>query len=515
MHEVLDQLLTQLHGVWLRRWQAISAAWILALAGWAAVYMTPMRYEASARVYIDTQSILKPLMSGLAVNAPIEQKVNVMTRTLLSRPNMEKVARMTDMDLKAKTNKDMENLITGLMNDVRMSVAGQENLYMINYRNRDPEMAKKVVQSLLTILVEGSLGSKRKDTDSAKRFIDDQLKTYEQKLATSENALKDFKQKHLGLMPGQGGDYFSKYAETSSALNEAQLALREAENKRDSLKRQLSGDDPLLLTDSAATNSNPELDARITDLQKRLDQLRLNYTEEHPDIVGTKRIIAQLEEQKKQEAKVKKPGASGSSSGLGQNLYYQQLSLALSQAEADVASLRARVAEYSARYNQLKSAANMVPQVEAEYTALTRDYDVNRKNYDALLSRSQSAQMSEDMESKTDVIDFKVIDPPYVPPAPSFPNRPLLYSVVLVVALLGGALVAFLVSQIRPTVTDRNSVAELTEYPILGTITMVWNDGQKRSRRKKLLAWGATMGALLSAYAVVMGLTLMAARSAA
>lgn len=511
MHEVIDQLLTQLRGVWLRRWHAITAAWIIALIGWGIVYLTPMRYEATARVYIDTQSILKPLMSGLAVNAPIEQKVNVMTRTLLSRPNMEKVARMTDMDLKAKTSKDMEGIITGLMNGVRMSVAGQENLYMISYRNRDPEAAKKVVQSLLTILVEGSLGSKRKDTDSAKRFIDDQLKTYEQKLITSENALKEFKQKHIGLMPGQGGDYFSKFSETSSALNEAQLALREAENRRDSLKRQLAGDDPLLLTDNSATASNPELDTRIQDLEKRLDQMRLNYTEEHPDIVGTKRIIAQLQEQKKQEAKTRKPG---SSSGLGQNVYYQQLSLSLSQAEADVASLRARVAEYSARYNQLKGAANMVPQVEAEYTALTRDYDINRKNYDALLTRSQSAQMSEDMESKTDVIDFKVIDPPYVPPVPSFPNRPLLYSVVLLIALVGGALVGFIVSQIKPTIADRNSLAEVTEYPVLGTITMVWNNAQKRSHRKKLFTWGATVGALLSAYAMVMGLTLIAARSA-
>ena len=277
------------------------------------------------------------------------------------------------------------------------------------------------------------------------------------------------------------------------------------------MKKELSGaeeDESILGND---TSSNPELDGRINKLKSDLDRLRLTYTEQHPDIVATKRIIAQLEAQKKQEAKLRKsPGSNANA-----NPYRQQLSISLAQADADIASLKARVAEFTNRFNQLKNVANMVPQVEAEYSQLTRDYDINRKNYDALLSRSQSAQMSEDMESKTDVIDFKVIDPPYVPPTPSFPNRPLLYSLVLLLAVAGGAVIAFVVSQIRPTVVDRASIADVTEYPVLGSISMVWNDAQTETRRKGLITWAASIGALLSAYAVVMGITLIAARSAA
>ncbi len=512
MHEVINQLLSKMRSVWLRRWYAVAAAWLIAVIGWAVVYSIPLRYEASTRVYIDTQSILKPLMSGLAVNAPIEQQVNVMTRTLLSRPNMEKVARMTDMDLKAKTGKEMEHLVTGLMNDVRMSTAGQENLYLITYRNSNPKIAKNVVQSLLTILVEGSLGSKRKDTDSAKRFIDDQVKAYALKLTTSENALKEFKQKHLGLMPGEGIDYFGRLQKAQSALNDAQLSLKEAENRHDALKKELassSNDDESTL--GLDTSTNPELDARINKLKADLDRYRLTYTEQHPDIIAVKRIIAQLEAQKKQEAKLKKsPGSNASD-----NPYRQQLSISLAQADADIASLKARVAEFTNRFNQLKNAANMVPQVVAEYTQLMRNYDIDRKNYDALLTRSQSAQMSEDMESKTDVIDFKVIDPPYVPPTPSFPNRLQLYSLVLLLSVVGGVLIAFVVSQVRPTVVDRASIADVTEYPVLGSVSMVWNDTQTQARRKGLLAWASSIGALLSAYAVVMGITLIASRSAA
>ena len=514
MHEVLDQLTSTLRGIWLRRWQALVVAWLIAVVGWAVVYTIPKRYEASARVYIDTQSILKPLMSGLAVNTSIEQQVQVMTRTLLSRPNMEKVARMSDLNIQAKSAKDLEKLVTSLMASVQLEAAnrGQENLYRITYQNSDPGAAKSVVQSLLTILVEGSLGNKRKDTDSAKRFIDDQIKQYEQKLTASENALKDFKQKHLGSMPGQGGDYFTKLGEAQKLVNESTLALREAETRRDQLKRQLADEEPQLADSAAAgAGANPELDERIQGLKKNLDQLRLGYTEQHPDIVNTKRVIAQLEEQKRQEAKLKKPKSAVAT----QNPYYQQLSLSLAEAEAQAASLHARVNEYTSRYNALRLQAKMVPQVETDLVQLTRDYDVNKASYDQLLSRRGSAQMSEDMESKTDVIDFKVIDPPYVPPNPAFPNRPLLLSAVLLLALAGGAGIAFILSQIRPVVVDRTGIADITEYPVLGSVTMVWNNAQLKSRRKKLLTWVATLGSLVSAYAVLLGITLFLARSSA
>ena len=513
MHEVLDQLLSHLRGIWLRRWYALFAAWSIALVGWAVVYSLPQRFEASARVYIDTQSILKPLMSGLAINTPIEQQVQVMTRTLLSRPNMEKVARMTDMNDKAKSPKDLAALVTGLMNNVQLEAAnrGQENLYRISYQNSNPEVAKKVVQSLLTILVESSLGNKRKDTDAAKRFIDDQLKTYEQKLIDSENQLKDFKQKHLGVMPGQGGDYFTKLSEAQKNINESTLALREAETRRDQLKRQLDDGDTGGI-DSGTIAGNPELDARIQSLQKNLDQLRLTYTEQHPDIVGAKRVIAQLEAQKKLEAKNKKPTTSTAAS---QNTYYQQLSLSLAEAEAQAASMKARVDEYNSRYNALRQQANMVPQVETDLLQLTRDYEVNKKNYDQLLTRRESAQMSEDMDSKTDAIDFKVIDPPYVPPVAAFPNRPLLLSMVLLLAVVGGAGFAFIISEVRPIIIDRSSIAGITEYPVLGSVTMVWNQAQIQSRRKKLMVWAASIGALLSAYAVLLGISLLFGRSGA
>ena len=97
-----------------------------------------------------------------------------------------------------------------------------------------------------------------------------------------------------------------------------------------------------------------------------------------------------------------------------------------------------RVAEYNERYTELQAAANALPQIEAEYTQLTRDYEVIKTRYDKLLERRESAQISGDMEASDVVMGFRVIDPPQVPLAPSAPNRPLLMSLVLLAALGGG-----------------------------------------------------------------------------
>lgn len=513
MHEVIAKLMSYLRAIWLRRWYAVVAAWLIAIVGWTWVYIMPNRYEATARVYIDTQTILKPLMSGLTVAPNMDQTVSMMTRTLISRPNMEKLARMTDLDVRAKTPKEMETLLDDLASDIKLGTSQGNDLYVISYQHRNPEIAKRVVQSLLTILVEGSLGNKRKDTDAAKRFIEDQIKAYEEKLVTAENALKEFKQKHVGLMPGEGGDYFSKLAGAQQALSDAQLALREAQSRRDQLKQQLADEEPELKGGAeAVTPANPELDARIQDQEKRLDQLRLVYTERHPDVIATKRLIEQLRQQKKEEAKLRKPTAA--SAAASPNPFYQQLGIALAEAEANVASMQARVTELNSRLTQLKQAVNMIPQVEADLTQLNRDYEVNKANYEQLLKRRESAEISGEMESKTDVIDFRVVDPPRVPSKPAYPNRPLLVSLVLLGALGAGIALAFVVSQIIPVVPDRIALRDLSDYPILGSVSMVWSEAQKQQRKRGLLAYAASFASLLGAYGVMMAVITLVGRGA-
>jgi polysaccharide chain length determinant protein (PEP-CTERM system associated) len=510
MDQVLQQILAYAKAAWYRRWWGVAVAWLVCIIGWTWVMVLPDRYEASARVFVDTQTLLKPLLSGLAAEPNVEQQIKLMTRQLVSRPTLEKVSRMTDLDVKAKTPEQTEAMLNGLASKISIADAGRENLYTISYQDANGDLAKKVVQSLLTIFVESSLGKTRQDISSSQRFIEEQLQQYQQKLTDAENALKEFKQKNIGMMPGQGGDYYAKLAETSAQLRQAQLDQQEAINRRNQLKRQLEDEEPEL-TAAAAISSNSEVDGRISALERQMDQLRLQYTDLHPDILSTKRLIEKLEAQKKADL-----AAAGKNDPAGariQNPVYQQLTIAIAEADATVASLQARVGEYQRRYGELRNASNMIPQVEQEFTQLTRDYDVYRQNYDALLKRRESVTMSGEVESKTDTVDFRVIDPPFVPSRPAWPNRPLLLSLVTLAGLIAGIGVAFLLSQLRRTVTDRRVLRELTGLPLLGAVSRVETDETRRRKRKSLVSYLATLGSLIAAYGAVMVLQMVMSRA--
>lgn len=506
MDELIRQATTVLRGIWQRRWLGLIVAWGVGIVSVVTVLRIPDKYEASARIYVDTQSILKPLMQGLAIEPNLDQQIMILSRTLISRPNVEKLIRMADLDLGIKSKSAQETLVDNLMKSLTIKSTSRDNLYTLAYNDPEPERAKRVVQSLVSIFVESSLGDKRKDTDSAKKFIDDQILVYQKKLEEAENRLKEFKLKNIAVQSADGKDYFSRIGDVSAALERSKLELREAENSRDALKRQIVGEEPTLLPDtpeSIAGVSVPEIDGRIDALKRNLDGLLQRFTDQHPDVVGTRRMIKELEEQKRSEISARKNAAAsaGPASMVNTNPVYQQLRISLGENEATVASLRVRVAEYQSRYNQLRDSVKMIPQIEAEYTQLNRDYDINKKNYESLVVRRESATMSGEMDASSAGVDFRLIDPPRVSPQPVSPNRLLLLPLTLVLSVLAGFFVPFAASQIRPVFFDARALREATGLPLLGTISKTVEEETKLKEKKDFKQFIAASASLLGAYA--------------
>jgi len=459
-------------------------------------------------------------MSGLAVQPNVDQQVNILSRTLISRPNVEKLIRMTDMDLKLQSQGDRERAIDELARTIRIASVGRENLYTITFRDPNPDHSKKIVQSLLSIFVESTLGDKRQDTAQARRFIEDQIRTYEQRLAEAESRLKDFKLKYMGLMGPEGRDYFGRMSAVGEEVSKARMELRAAEQSRDALKRELAGEDPVFLPDGQAGSAAgpqsgivPELDARIDAMKKGLDELLRRYTDQHPDVVGTRRVIAELEEQRKKEVEALKKSAPAKSAmgSADRNPVYQQLRIAHAEAEANVAALRARVGAYEAEFQRLRSSQQMLPQVEAEFAQLNRDYDVQKRNYEALVARRESASMASDMEA-AGTADFRIIDPPRVSPKPVAPNRLLLLPVVLLAALGAGIAGSFAWSQIRPTFHEGRALRTFAGRPVLGTVSVVPDKKLVAKRRRLNLAFFGSLAGLFACYGAGVALLLWTGR---
>ncbi|GAO26518.1 polysaccharide chain length determinant protein [Alicycliphilus sp. B1] len=239
MDELLGQITTAARGMWIYRRVAMLTTWLVGAIGVGVVLLMPDYYQASARVFVDTQSILRPLMTGIAVQPNIEQQVSMLSRTLINRPTVERLVRIADLDLGSQSKASTDAVVDSVTKSISIQSTGRDNLYTLSYRNPSPEKAQRVVQALLTIFVESSLGAARQDSDSARRFLDEQIKSYEAKLTEAEGRLKAFKLRNIEMQSQSGLDSAGRAAEIDNQLSQARLDLREAESARVAAGRQL------------------------------------------------------------------------------------------------------------------------------------------------------------------------------------------------------------------------------------------------------------------------------------
>lgn len=498
MNDLVLTVTRTLHDIWVRRWIALAVAWPVAIVGAIGVMLFADRYEASAKIYVDTQTVLKPLMSGLAFQPDFEQQVAMLARTLISRPNVEHLIDTPGIGLPpgakpTPTARDQE--INRLMKAITLTPAANNSLYSITYRDTDPKRAHLMVQSLVNLFVESGVGGKRRDSEEARRFIDEQIHTYEVKLTEAENRLKDFKLRNFNVVGGSNQDYFARAAALSDEVAKLRVDLSAAENSRAALRRELASEDPQLPFDPTAATAPPsETTVRLEALKRQLDDLLRRYTDEHPDVVNTRRTIAQLERQRQAElAAVRGPGRGAATSPV-----YQRIRIDLAQAEATVASLQSQLAAKQSRLEQIRATAGKVPQAEAELAQLNRDYDVLRKNYEALVSRRESAFLGIKIDQTGQVAEFRMVEPPRVEPQPVFPSRKILALLVLVVAAAAGLAVSFGLSQVAPSVHQANELQALSGRPVLGSISLHIGPAEQILQRQDLRRfWMASLALVL------------------
>jgi protein tyrosine kinase modulator len=501
MQEVIAQIFSYIWGIWRFRWLALGLAWVIALGGWLFVQQMPESYVGTARIFVDSNNLLRPLLRGLAIQPNISQRIAMMSRTLLSRPNMEKLMRMTDLDLQVQTEREKEEMLSQLRSTISLrGDRSNQSLYAVRVTHEDREMAKRITQALITVFIESSLSDKRQDSSGAQGFLDEQIAEYEVRLIEAEGRLAAFKQRYVGTLPGQAGGYYARLEQAKQQLSAAQLQLREMENRRRELQRQIDGEEPVFLASAGGVSASP-LDRRIQSLNAQMDALLANYTERHPQVRQLRALIADLEAEKRAQLETaREDDFSGFYSGLSSSPVYQGMRSMLAETNAQVAELRVRVNEYEKRVSELNERVNNIPIIETELKQLDRDYKVIAAQHQELLERREAAKLSQDVEQTASDVSFRVVDPPFVPSKPSEPNKLMLNSIVLVLSLGAGMALALLVSLIKPVIVDQQSVLKLTGLPLLGSVTLIPTKAQRKSDAIGLVVFSSLAAVLIVAF---------------
>jgi polysaccharide chain length determinant protein (PEP-CTERM system associated) len=520
MRSIQSQAAPFVQGLWRYRWLAVVTAWLVCTAGWIGVAFVPTKYESSARVYLNADPLLTPLLKGLAADTDPSRQLDFMQRTLLSRPNLEQLIRLTDLDNGIRTPQDKEALFKRLATDIEVRPVTL-NLLTLAYRDTDPVLAKSVVQSLLTIFAEKMAGSSRAEMDSAQRFLEGEIASYRDQLRAAEKRRAELAEKYPDIVRNKspdapaGDDNGNRLEQSRAAVAHLKLELEDAQTKRDELQKQLAAVPAMLTVDRApqviVTGQRPlsAVEERLQELRRNLDGLLLKYTENHPDVKAARQAIAQLQAEAGRSSGGGSAQGAANATGKGEitNTVYDQIKVKLVDAESVVASVQRRLAEAQAEQERIEKIAQSVPGVLVQAEDLDRDYGVLQKNYQELVARREATQIANAADTKTEKIQFRIVDPPQVPAVPAAPNRPLLLSTVLVFGLGAGFVAPLLVMQLDRSFGTLGQLRNLG-LPIVGSVSRLSLGAAQRRAAFQMVGVTASALVLVAVYGTLLVLSI-------
>ena len=425
--------------------------WLVALLGWTGVRMLPDRYVSTARIYADADAVLGMLLRGIAMDHSPAAQVEVLQRTLVSRPNLERLVDRTELSQRVAAGADREKIIQTLARDLHFG-SQDRNLFTVEYRDSDPHIAHEVVQQVVDLFLELASGTDRRQMENARAFLLQQLATYEQQLREAEQRRAEFTARYHDLLAVNGST--SRLDAVRTRIQAMRGELSDATSRRDLLRQQIA----------AVPEEAPAAGATVSvaEAEKRLMILRHRYTEQHPEVAAARAALA---------AAHAVSSTDRSAAGTPRtNPVRQQLLVQIVDTESQIASLKRQLRDLEAENGRLEEMARNAPEVQAQFANLDRDYNVIRRNYEELLARREAVNIAEAARTGTDRVTLQVVDPPTVPTKPASPNRLLLAAGVLLAAIGAGGALLFLQVQLD---TSFYTLRELrgTGLPVLGAFS--------------------------------------------
>jgi len=522
MNEIITQILGICRDIWRYRWIAMAVAWGVCLVAWSVVLFLPDKYEARARVFVDPSTALKPVIQGLAVEQDVNAELNFVRQGLMSRQHLQMIVDKTGLGAQAITPEQKARVVDAL--GFRIEIVAQPSsvstngnevpskVYTISYQDTVRDRSIQVVQILLDSFMKGTIGGKRTESLAAQKFLEGQIKDYEGRLSQAEQSLADFKKKNVGMVPGdQQSDYFTRLQNEIDEVKKTQTQLGVAENRRTALSQQLRGEGPLAATASLqgpvgpnGSQSGGDTLSRIRETQAKLDELLLRFTEKHPDVIALRQTLADLKERRANELEALKRGdpAAAAMTGASSNPVYQSIQLALNQADVEIAGLRGVLSDHQQKVVELRRMVDTMPQVEAEFARLNRDYAVNKAQYTALVDRLEKARLGGEADA-TGSVRFEVIDAPSADFHPVSPKRTLLLLSVFLGAIAAGGGVAYVLTLLWPVFHSARQLGAITGAAVLGVVSATRNAGTALAARHQVVRYTMAFGTLFAALVIV------------
>jgi polysaccharide chain length determinant protein (PEP-CTERM system associated) len=430
----------------IRRPWVVVVPWLLVVAAAvAASVFLPKRYVSSTAILVEGDKVPDAFVQRTTTEGT--RRLQTVQQEVLSRTRLEKVIQELNPYPRI-ADQPMSAIVEKMRDAISVKVRGNDG-FSIEFQHTDPEMAMKVANRLTSLFIDESSRARERHAEEASRFIEVQLEDARSGLQVKEEALRRFKEQHIGTLPEQ----LQANLSTLQRLQMEQQAL--------SLNLQ-SALDRLRTLESAAATHTPEPGGEVPELDRlrvELAALRARYTDAHPDVQTLLSRIARLEQATNPQSADPSSAATDSSS--------------LRAARQEVRTLRTRQADIAARVASFEARVDQTPRTEQELTTLTRDYNTLRENYLTLLNKKMSARMAEQLEKQWTGDRFRILDPAQVPESPVFPKPTLFLVVGLFAGLALGLASAVTVEALDRSVKTAAELESLLEQPVLASVSHI------------------------------------------
>lgn len=470
---------------------------VVALLAISAGLVLPKKYESGTTILVGETNIITPLMEGRAVATGVADRARIAREVIFSRKVMAEILAAGGWSKELSDPIAQERAGEQIKLRTRVDSPGL-NLISIRYTDKDPERAFVVARRFAELFMQETLEAKERESREAYEFIDSQVQVYHGKLTDAEDRLKRFRADNQDAGPGNDTDVRTRIAELRTGIEQARTNLSELRMRESSLQGQLNGEAEV----SGARTRSGEMQIRLAELQGQLDRLRLEYTDEYPDVVRLRHQIEDLQAAATAARAEEVPGQRDEAAAM-RNPLYQELRSSLSTTRSDMAGLQARITENEALLKGELVRGRRVADSEADLAELTRDYEVNRDIYQDLLRRRENARVSMNLDAEKRGLSFRVQEPAALPLQPSGLRLMHFAAVGLVLGFVLplGALLGYL--KIDPRARTVTALSQGQALPVLVSIPEYRTLADKRAETGRWLMGAATVAGALVIYLLI------------
>ena len=475
----------------------------------AAIYSftAPQKYRATTLILVTPQKVPADFVRS-TVTSRIEDRLQSIGQEIMSRTRLEQVISEFKLYQAEAKSLALEEIIELMRKDTTVQIRGREGYFTISYTGKDPRTVTMVTNKLASLFIEENLKLREQQAQGTTEFLTIELNATKAKLEEQEKLVTQFKKQFMYELPDQRDvnlNILGKLQQQLQTLNDAlksaqdrkliiQKQLTEMRNMAAMLTEQPAG--PTTQDDSAGSFPSPSAfpkpkmgnpdELRLEKLKSLLSELMTKYKEKHPDVLITKKQIADLEKKiekdravmKEAEPEVGSPGGprekeKGEKKEAGVDPFYREMEGQLAATDLEIKRLKDEEARTKAKMGEYQIRIENIPVRELAMTNLTRDYQNTNETYHSLLKKSQEAQQAENLERRQKGEQFKVVDPARIPEKPFSPNIPrnLLFGLLLGMGLGFG--MAFFREQMDRSFKDAEDLETALGFRVLANIPKI------------------------------------------